>query len=208
MERFDISKLQEKLASFNKKMLIIGQPKGVGLTTEMLQYFCKNLFFEEDFSVMVLCDSQRSKLDVIEMAKDFLYSAYDYESHFDYSTNTLRVFNNVLAIISYKTNETAIVDNVKRNFKFKIAYIDKDEDSEILNYYLTDYLLLCSERQIIATYDTESSIFYIPDNDQYIEKIVVSSELSKKNILALSRLDTYSFDYEKIIKGYFNENYF
>jgi hypothetical protein len=206
MERIDISNLQEKLTSFDKKMLIIGQPKGVGLTTEMLKYFCKNLFFEEDFSVLILSDGHKSKADIVDMAKDFLYSAYEYDTTFDFSTNTLRVFNNVLSVINYKINETTIVDNVKRNFKFKIAYIDRDEDSEILDYYLTDYLLLCSNQQIIATYDTENSIFYIPENEDFIEKIIVSSELSKKNRYELTKLDTYTYEYEKIIKGFFNGN--
>lgn len=203
MERIDISKLHEKLSLFEKKMMIIGQPKGVGLTSEILKYFCHNLFFEEDFSILVLCDSHTSKLDIIEMAKDFLFSAFDYECEFDFSTNTLRVYNNVLAVINYKTNETTIVDQVKRNFRFKFAYVDRDEDSAILNYYLTDYLLLCSDQQIISTYDTENSIFYIPDNDDFIEKIIVSSELSKKNIMCLSKLEAYSYEYEKIIKGLF-----
>jgi len=206
MQRIDISNLQEKLTSFDKKMLIIGQPKGVGLTTEMLKYFCKNLFFEEDFSVLILSDGHKSKADIVDMAKDFLYSAYEYDTTFDFSTNTLRVFNNVLSVINYKINETTIVDNVKRNFKFKIAYIDRDEDSEILDYYLTDYLLLCSNQQIIATYDTENSIFYIPENEDFIEKIIVSSELSKKNRSELTKLDTYTYEYEKIIKGFFNGN--
>ena len=126
MERIDISRLHERLSTFEKKMMIIGQPKGVGLTSEILKYFCRNLFFEEDFSVLILCDNHTSKLDIIEMVKDFLYSAYEYECVFDFSTNTLRVFNNVLAVICYKTNETTIVDQVKRGFKFKIAYGDID----------------------------------------------------------------------------------
>lgn len=203
MKRIDISKLQDELNVFNKKMLIIGQPKGVGLTTEMIRFFCYKMFFEEDCSVIFLCEGSKTKTEIIHLFQDFLYTGFEYESFFDYSSNVLRVFNNVLSVINYRTNETTTVDNVVRNFKYKYAYVDRDEDSQILNYYITDYLLLCSNQQIIATHDTENSIFYIPDNDEFIEKLIVYSDLSKNNISGLSRLGTYTFEYEKLIKGQF-----
>lgn len=200
--RIEVSEIGNTLDNSTERMVIIGQPKGVGLTTVLVKYFVKRIFFDEDFSVLILVDNQRMKNQIAEMFEDFLFSAYDLEVKFNYGDNVMRVYNNVVAIVCYTTNDLAIFDDVRRDFKFQYSFIEKDEDHEILNYYLTDYLPFCSKRILIATYDTDNSVFYMPDADNIL-KVVVYSELSKKNILLLSKMSEYTLQQEKITKGIF-----
>lgn len=200
IEVSEIGKILDDLS--NERMVIIGQPKGVGLTTTLVQYFVKRVFFDEDFSVLILVNNPRTKNQIAELFEDFLNSAYDLKVKFNYNDNIIRVYNNVVAIVCYTTNDLAVFDNVKRDFKFQYSFIEKDEDDEILNYYLTDYLPFCSKTILIATYDTDSSVFYMPDSENIL-KIIVYSELSKKNIMLLAKTSEYTLQQERITKGIF-----
>ena len=202
--RIEISKIPEVLENSNERMVVIGQPKEVGLTTVLIDFFSKKMFFEEDFSVLILVNDIRIKNKIAQMFEDFLESFYDFKTKFNYSNNTLKVYNNVVVIISYSNNDLAIVENVESNFKFAYSFVEKDEDDEVLNKYLTDYLPFQSNRIVIATYDTENSVYYMPE-DENVLKINVYSELSKQNIQNLNRISAYTLNYEKIIKGLFND---
>lgn len=204
MKKIEISELKKELDLFDKKIMIIGQPKKVGLTTEIVEYFCEKLFFEESFSLLFLVDNPKSKSEIVELFEKTLFFNYDYKTSFDFSKNVLTVFNNNLSLINYKKKEITTLSKINKEFKYNISYIEKDDDNEILNYYITEYLPLISKQQIIATYDTEKSIFYIPKNDEYITKIIVYSQLSITNIKNLNNIDSYTHEYEKIIKGLFN----
>ena len=203
MTKIDINSVPEYIENF-EGLLIIGQPKGVGLTTRVLHFFCEKMFFEEDFNVLVLSDNVRDKAMMVEIVKKFLSENYDYQTNFDYETNYLKVFNNSLAIISYKSKEVCTFD-AEDGFKFNYSYVDKDDNNEMLNYYLTDYLPSCSKKIIIATYDKDDNIFYIQESEG-VNKIIVYSEFSNENIIKLNELTDYTLNYERLIKGQFDDN--
>jgi hypothetical protein len=203
MITIDINNISEYLENF-EGLLIIGQPKGVGLTTRVLQFFSEKLFFEEDFNVLVLADNVRDKAMIIDLIKSFIKDHYDYETNFDYHKNYLKVFNNFFAVIDYKLKEVCTFE-VTEGFKFNYSYVDKDDNNEILNYYLTDYLPSCSKKIIISTCDKDENIFYMEESSG-VTKIIVNSKLSNENILKLSKLPEYTINYERLIKGQFDDD--
>jgi hypothetical protein len=203
MITIDINNISEYLENF-EGLLIIGQPKGVGLTTRVLQFFSEKLFFEEDFNVLVLADNIRDKAMIIDLIKSFIKDHYDYETNFDYHKNYLKVFNNFFAVIDYKLKEVCTFE-VTEGFKFNYSYVDKDDNNEILNYYLTDYLPSCSKKIIISTCDKDENIFYMEESSG-VTKIIVNSKLSNENILKLSKLPEYTINYERLIKGQFDDD--
>lgn len=203
--RVQVNEIGKILNESKERLVIIGQPKGVGLTTSLIEFFTEKLFFEENFSVFLLVDNIRTKSEIANMLEEFLYSAYEYETKFNYSNNVIKVYNNILVIISYTDSDLAIIEDVNSDFKFQYGVIEKDDNNEMLNYYLTEYLPNICNRIIVATYDKEDSIFYMVE-DENVLKLIVFSELSKKNIQMLNRLSDYTLDYEKITKGYFNHD--
>jgi hypothetical protein len=203
--RVQVNEIGKILNESKERLVIIGQPKGVGLTTSLIEFFTEKLFFEENFSVFLLVDNIRTKSEIANMLEEFLYSAYEYNTKFNYSNNVIKVYNNILAIISYTDSDLAIIEDVNSNFKFQYGVIEKDDDNEMLNYYLTEYLPNICNRIIVATYDKEDSIFYMVE-DENVLKLIVFSELSKKNIQMLNRMSDYTLDFEKITKGYFNHD--
>ena len=202
MESIYVSKVADFLSNFNKKLLIIGQPKGVGLTTEVISFFAEKLFYEESYSVLILARSYGEKLNIIEIFNSHFKNNFDYDITFSFDTNVLYVFDNFAGIVV--EDEKASFNTSTPKHAFNYLYIDKDDQSDIVNYYLEEILPNNCEKGIIATYDTPDSIFYMPDA-QLVEKIIVHSERSKENIQKLNELGSYTDGYGKIIKGLFNE---
>ncbi|MEY3404500.1 MAG: hypothetical protein RLZZ86_4122, partial [Cyanobacteriota bacterium] len=72
----DVSKISEVISSSKEELIIIGQPKSIGLTTQMVIYFCDLLFFEEDCSILVVCDDSKTKNYIVNLAQDILKENY------------------------------------------------------------------------------------------------------------------------------------
>jgi hypothetical protein len=200
----DVSKISEVISSSKEELIIIGQPKSVGLTTQMVIYFCDLLFFEEDCSILIICDDGKTKNYIVNLAQDILKENYDYNAQYDYDNNFFKVYNNVFSVISYKKYDKSNFTTEKENFKYKIAYVDKDDNNHLLNYYITTYLPAFSEKMIVATYDTPTSLYYINEVKDKIKKVIVRSEKYDQNIKELLfNQEVYTLEYETIIKGEF-----
>lgn len=202
-QKIHINNLIEFIEGNNEKLVIIGQPKEVGVTTTMLEYFTQKCFFEENFNIIIFVENQPTKITCAQIIQNFLKENYDYNGIFDYALNYFNIFNNKLCILSYKNDEKCFFE-VHENFLFDYAYFDKDENNKLANYYLSEYLPLISKQLLISTYDYPESIFYM-DGLNENQKVIVYSEKSKQNILDLKLLPYYTTFYEEIIKGEFNE---
>lgn len=202
MKKIDISQIGEVLSNFDKKLLIVGQPKGVGLTTEIMTFFAEKLFYEESFSVLILANSHIERLNIVEFLKKYYKENFDYDTAFNFNDNILYVFDNFVGIVI--EDEKVVYNTSSSNHIFDFLYIDKDSESDFVDYYLENILTTICAKGVIATYDTPDSIFYMPDA-KLVEKIIVHSERSKENIQKLSELGSYTDGYEKIIKGNFDE---
>ena len=202
MKKIDISQIGEVLSNFDKKLLIVGQPKGVGLTTEIMTFFAEKLFYEESFSVLILVNSHIERLNIVEFLKKYYKENFDYDTAFNFNNNILYVFDNFVGIVI--EDEKVVYNTSSSNHIFDFLYIDKDSESVFVDYYLENILTTICVKGVIATYDTPDSIFYMPDA-KLVEKIIVHSERSKENIQKLSELGSYTDGYEKIIKGNFDE---
>ena len=200
----ELSKISEFISSSKEDLLIIGQPKGIGLTTEIVTFFCDALFFEEDCYILILCDDTKSKSYIINLAKDILSLNYSYDATYDYNNNFMKVYNNVLSVIAYKKYDKSNFTTDKVDFKFKYSYVDKDDNNDLLNYYISVYLPPISKQMIVATYDTPTSLYYIGDFEGKIKKVIVNSENQKENISKMYDNEVYTLEYETILKGKFN----
>lgn len=202
MKKIDVSQIGDVLSNFDKKLLVVGQPKGVGLTTEVMTFFAEKLFYEESFSVLILANNHFERLNMVEFLKKYYKENFDYDTTFNFNTNILYVFDNFVGIVI--DDEKVVYNTSSVNHIFDFLYIDKDSESEIVDFYLENILPNNCAKGVIATYDTPNSIFYMPDA-KLVEKIIVHSERSKENIQKLSELGSYTDGYEKIIKGNFDE---
>lgn len=195
--------MPDVLDNLSDKMLIIGQPEKVGLTTLLLKYYAEKLFFEEDYSVLFLVNSNREKLSIAKQITTYIKECCGVDTAFDLNSNVLKVFNNAFAIINYKKNDIAQIIGTKINFQFHHSVIENDEKDEVLDgFYLTEFLPMYSKHILVCTYDQDDSIFYMPDAEN-IKKIIVYSDLSKKNIMKLSTLPDYTEQKERLTKGHF-----
>lgn len=202
MKKIHVQEIGPVIDEFDKKLLIVGQPKGVGLTTELCYYFAKKLFFDESFSLFVVTGDIRDKIFIADTITKFLFDNYGYETFFNYEKNVLYVYNNFVGVVIDSEMEQVVVDSKGGDLKLDCVYIDKHINNDVMNYYLLDFIPSSSKIGIVSTYDTEDSIFYAPDTE-LIEKIIVHSERSKKQTKSLKDKDSYTIGYEKIIKGEF-----
>lgn len=207
MDRIELSEINSILDFLEERMLIVGQPKGVGLTTQILEYFCWRMFWEEKFSVIMLADDLKTKNQITDSIEIFFKEVFDIEVFFNYKTNVITVFDNFISVIVYKNNEISKLDKISKDFKFNYSYVDRDDTNDLLEYYLTEYLPNKSEKIIVSTYDVDESLFYLPEIEN-VKKVIVYSDLSKKNIYNLRSIPEYTLNYEKIVKGQFNGDHF
>ncbi|MGI9214255.1 MAG: hypothetical protein ACR2HS_00885, partial [Gammaproteobacteria bacterium] len=152
--------------------------------------------------VLILSNNHVERLNIIEILKRCCKENFDYDTTFDFNSNVLYVFDNFVGVVI--EDEKVVYNTSSSNHIFDYLYIDKDDESEVVDYYLENILPSSCAKGVIATYDTPNSIFYMPDAN-LVEKIIVHSERSKKNIQKLSELGSYTDSYGKIIKGNFEE---
>lgn len=182
-------------------LIVLGQPKRIGVTTNIILYFVDKFFFEEPFNVLILVENMQEKITVVKLFEKYLFEDYGLKLKFDYKTNKLSYIENNVIILSYVHEDKSELF-VPEGFKFNFAYIDKDANDQKLNYFLTDYLPFNCEKIIVATYDFEDSIYYMEQlSDE--QKTIVFSEQLYSNLVKLDNLPSYTLEYEKIIKGEF-----
>lgn len=198
-----IKDLGQFIENSTHELIVLGQPKGIGVTTNVILYFVDKFFFEEPFNVLILVENMQEKITVAKIFEKYLFEDYNLKVKFDYSTNKLSYLDNNVVILSY-THEDKSELFVPENFKFDYGYIDKDANTPKLNYFLTDYLPFNCEKIIVATYDFEDSIYYMKQlSDE--QKTIVFSEQLYSNLVELDNLPSYTIEYEKIIKGEFKD---
>ena len=182
-------------------LVVIGQPKSIGTTTAMLDFFSNKIFWEETFNVLILVESQQSKANCAQYLREYFFEVFGIQKTFNFLENFFEIFGNKISILSYKNQDKIGGDEII----FDYGYVDKDEDNELLNLYLTEYLANICKKIVIATYDFPNSLYYSPFLIDE-QKTLVTSQKYFKNLSDLNNLETFSFTYEKTIKGEFLDN--
>lgn len=178
------------------EFLIVGSPKGVGFSTVIAEWIAYKIFFEEEYSILVLTCNRKDKIDMtFKIRKAMEYYQYPLEN--DYSDKNILYTKGELGsgvcIMSYhELNFDTITE------KFDLIVVDKDDFSDYL-YNNLETLIYSSEKMVFNTYDVPHSIFHNYDG----EKIVLASEHSKENIKNNIGKYPMRINYDRILLGNF-----
>ena len=177
--------------------LITGSPKGVGFTTFITEWAAENMFFKEDYSILILAKDRKSQIDIIfKILENYKY----------YHENGIERDGNILYSLKKKLSVTGVfcydAVNIKEIYDFyDCIIIDSDDFSERL-YGSIEHMMEITSKLIFNTYDVPQSIFY---NYPEAPKIVLMSEYNKKLKKKLSNTYSETVNFDRILDGKFEE---
>jgi len=177
------------------KLLLLGFPSGVGFTTSMAKYLANQLFFENNYSALVLVNSEWEKSQYVQHIEDMFLDIYKYESY-QYQNNILTVENNYVQIVNvHKEDISFDSDHI-----FNLMLIDNEQADSIYYEVLSNNANF--ERVIVGTYDYSDSLYYKVDERVSIR---IYSNLSQSNIEELKEKEILNINEEKLIRGNFSQ---
>lgn len=177
----------------DNKFTIVGSPKGVGFSTIMANWIAFKMFFNNDFSIVVLTDCRKSQIDMlfkIKKAYDIFQCQLIQEGNLLYTKSKK---SSGVYVLNYNEIPLETLDE-----QYDLIIVDKDDFSDYL-YEHVIHLFDSSKQLIFNTYDLPQSIFH---NLEDVEKVTIYSEYSKDN-WSLVNEDTNAINYQRILLGLF-----
>jgi hypothetical protein len=188
-----IDRLPEEIQDHD--LLVVGCPKGVGFTSFMANYIANRLFFETNFKVLVLVNSEYEKSKYLQGVEDILLDEFQFDN-FTYEKGKMLIGENYMQIFNAHKEEISF-DSEEI---FDILLIDNEQANQVY------YEILDNDKNfkkvIVGTYDFSDSLYYKVDN---IYSIRIYSDLSQNNIAELSYKTEVAINEDKLIRGEFSQ---
>ena len=179
--------------------LIVGSPKGVGFSTYIAEWIAYKVFFEEDFSALILTDSRRDKLGMaFKIKKAFEYYQYPLEYSIEEGKHILYTKGDSgsgVCIINYDEFDLDSITDEQ-----DAIIIDNDDFSSYL-YNHVPKMKEIAKKLVFNTYDVPHSIFY----NIKAPKVIISSKFSRENIRKNYNRYPNRINFDRILLGAFED---
>lgn len=195
IERIDISKLPKKIEE--NDFLIVGSPKGVGFTTLIAEWVAEQLFFKDDFSILILVADRKTQIDYkFKILKNYKYYHENGIDSDEFILYTLKNKTSVVGILNYEDTPIELLEDY-----YDVIIIDSDDFSDRLYGTVQHFTKYCA-KLIFNTYDVPQSIFYnMPD----IAKVTLKSEYNKQLKKSLQNNYSVTINFDRILDGHFKD---
>jgi len=193
METIDIVNLNEYIS--NSDSLIVGSPKGVGFSTYISELIAHYMFFNDEYSILVLTDSRKSKIDILfRIQKAYENFGIELQRNGDILYTESEIGSGV-CVINYDEYKLKMIED-----NFDMVIVDKDDFSNFLYSHFVN-LKEHSKKIIFNTYDLPHSIFY----NVNLDKIILRSKYSDENIQKNYGKHPNIINYDRVLLGEFKQ---
>jgi hypothetical protein len=178
----------------DKKFTIVGSPMGVGFSTMMANWTAFKMFFEDNYSIIILTNDRKSQIDMLFK----IQKAYEFfKCPLIQDGNLLHTKSKKMSGVYVLNYNEFPLENLTEDYDLII--VDNDDCSEHLYDNIVN-LFDHSKQLLFNTYDLPQSLFHNLEN---VDKVTVYSEYSKDNWKLLD-IDSNVVNYHKKILGSFN----